>query len=63
MQQAMVKDVDLNISLLGAKLSQEHKLPMADSIILATAKLHHATLWTQDSDFKDIPQVQFIEKE
>ena len=62
MQQATFKDVDVTISILAAKLSHEYKIPMADSLILATAKLHKATLWTQDSDFKDIPEVQYIDK-
>ncbi|MFQ5710021.1 MAG: type II toxin-antitoxin system VapC family toxin [bacterium] len=62
MHQANIKDVDFNISILAAKLSHEHNIPMADSLILATAKLYKATLWTQDSDFKDIPEVQYIER-
>ena len=62
MQQATIKDVDFNISILAAKLSIDHKIPMADSLILATAKLYKATLWTQDSDFKDMPEVHFVEK-
>jgi predicted nucleic acid-binding protein len=35
---------------------------MADSIIYATAKKYNATLWTQDSDFKDLKNVRYIEK-
>jgi predicted nucleic acid-binding protein len=35
---------------------------MADSIILATARAHQATLWTQDAHFKEIPGVRYIEK-
>jgi toxin FitB len=50
------------IALQAALLSLEHKLPMADSIILATARAHRATLWTQDADLKDLPGVQFIAK-
>lgn len=62
LQQATIIDVDVSLSLLAAKLSFEYKLPMADSIILATARLNNATLWTQDSDFKDISEVNFIER-
>ncbi|MFQ5825596.1 MAG: type II toxin-antitoxin system VapC family toxin [bacterium] len=62
MQQAEVKDIDSRISLFAAKLSYEHKLPMADSLILATTKSNKATLWTQDSDFKTFSEVQYIEK-
>ncbi len=62
MHQAIIKDVDIPLSLLAAKLSIEHKLPMADSIILATANIYKALLWTQDSDFKDVPDVQYVSK-
>jgi len=50
------------IALSAALLSIEHKLPMADSIILATAQAHQATLWTQDEHFKDLPGVKYVEK-
>jgi toxin FitB len=50
------------IALQAALLSLEHKLPMADSIILATTHIHKAILWTQDEHFKDIPDVRYIEK-
>lgn len=62
MQQATFKEVDFSISILAAKLSYEYKIPMADSLILATVNLHKAILWRQDSDFKDIPEVQYIDK-
>jgi predicted nucleic acid-binding protein len=44
------------------KLSLEHNLPMADSIILATAKEFKAILWTQNSDFKNINNVKYFPK-
>ncbi|MBE0411726.1 MAG: type II toxin-antitoxin system VapC family toxin [Anaerolineales bacterium] len=50
------------IALQAALLSLEHKLPMADSIILATTHNQAAALWTQDEHFKDIPGVMFVEK-
>ncbi|HLA97157.1 MAG TPA: type II toxin-antitoxin system VapC family toxin [Anaerolineales bacterium] len=50
------------IALHAALLSLEHKLPLADSVILATARLHDATLWTQDEHFRYLPGVEFIEK-
>ena len=46
----------------AAQISVELKLAMADSIILATARAHSATLWTQDEHFKGLPDVQYIEK-
>ncbi len=62
MYQGTVKDVDSTISLLATKQSYELKLPMADSIILATARLNKATLWTQDSDFRNIEGVKYKSK-
>ena len=55
----MVVDLDTPIALRAAKLSVEHRLPMADSIILATARSYEATLWTQDSDLEDLLGVQY----
>jgi toxin FitB len=60
MQQGSVVDVTTGISILAAKISLELSLPMADSIILATARSYEATLWTQDSDFEGIAGVQYI---
>jgi predicted nucleic acid-binding protein len=40
----------------------ENKLPLADSIILATAHIHKVTLWTQDEHFKNLPGVEYVEK-
>ena len=62
MQQAKVVDVDSSISLLAAKQSVDLKLPMAESFIFATANAYNATLWTQDSDFKDISGIKYIKK-
>lgn len=47
---------------MAGKISLKYKLPLADSIIYATAKKHDAILWTQDSDFKDLEKVEFIDK-
>ena len=60
MQKATVSELTTRLALSAAKLSLEYALPMADSIILATAKLHDATIWTQDADFKDIPGVKYF---
>ncbi len=62
MQQGQVIDLSSSLSLTAARLSLEHRLPMADSLILATAKAHSATLWTQDSDFEGIPGVEYQAK-
>ena len=62
MQQGSVVDLTSNIAILAAKMSIDHRLPMADSIILATARVFKATIWTQDSDFNGIDGVQYIAK-
>jgi len=38
------------------------KLPLADSVVLATARAHGALLWTQDADFKGIDKVKYLPK-
>ncbi|MBS3820009.1 type II toxin-antitoxin system VapC family toxin [bacterium] len=59
------KGVDLTPSraMEASRLSVAHNLPMADSIILATAKEFGATIWTQDSDFKNMKRVKYFPKE
>jgi predicted nucleic acid-binding protein len=51
-----------DLALQAAKISLEYKIPMADSIILATARAHEAILWTQDQDFKNIENVKYFPK-
>jgi len=58
----LIVDLSMEIAILAADLSVEHKLPMADSIILATARKYRATLWTQDEHFKVLPDVKFVTK-
>jgi predicted nucleic acid-binding protein len=62
MLQGSVIELSATISILAAKVSLEYEIPMADSIILATARLYEATVWTQDSDFEGIEGVQYIPK-
>ena len=57
-----VIELSSSIALLAAKLSLDLKLPMADSIILATAQIHGAVLWTQDNDFEGISDVHYFPK-
>ncbi len=59
MQQGTVADLDARIALVAARISLEAKLPMADSIVLATARAYGATLWTQDAYFKSMAGVQY----
>ena len=62
MQKGTVVDLTSPLAIAASKLSLEHNLPMADSIILATAKEFDATLWTQDADFKNINGVKYFPK-
>jgi len=62
MQQANIVDVTSPIAIDAANISTELKLPMADSIILATARAYGATLWTQDADLYGLPGVRFTKK-
>jgi predicted nucleic acid-binding protein len=62
MQQGEVVELNASLALFAAKISLELKLPMADSIILATARSHQAVLWTQDIDFADLQGVRYFPK-
>jgi predicted nucleic acid-binding protein len=59
MQQGRVVDLDAAMALVAARISLERRLPMADSIILATARTHGAVLWTQDADFAGLSGVKY----
>jgi len=63
MQQGHIVDLDDSLSLSAAKISADNKLPMADSIILATARQFNAIVWTQDADFARFDNVQYFEKQ
>lgn len=54
--------LDRQIAINAAQIATELRLAMADSIVLATARQHNATLWTQDEHFKNIAGVKYIEK-
>ena len=62
MRQGRIVELGERIALLAAELSLKHKLPMADSVILATARVHDAHVWTQDADFAGIDGVTVVEK-
>ena len=62
MQKGKVIDLTAKLAIDASKLSLQNGLPMADSIILATAQVFNATIWTQDSDFKNISGVNYFPK-
>ena len=63
MHQGTVVDLDATIALNAAQLALTHKLPLADSVILATARLHEATIWTLDADFKGLSGVRYLARQ
>lgn len=60
MLQATVVDLTPAIALGAARISVEKRLPIADSVILATARAHDAVLWSQDADFEDMAGVRYV---
>jgi predicted nucleic acid-binding protein len=56
MQSGHIVDLDCALELEAAR----HALPLADSLIYATALRHRAELWTQDEHFKDLPNVRYF---
>ena len=62
LEQGQVVDLTSSLALDAARLSIQENLPLADSVILATARAFEATLWTQDSDFKGIDGVRYKAK-
>jgi toxin FitB len=62
MATAQMVDLNHEIAIQAADFSREHKLAMADSVIYATARAFHATLWTQDTHFAGLEGVEFIDK-
>jgi predicted nucleic acid-binding protein len=55
-------DLTAGLAFNAAKISDSEKLPMADSIIIATARSEHAVVWTQDADFKRFDAVKYRAK-
>lgn len=62
MMQGTLVELDIDLSLSAAKLGVQYKIPLADSIILATGFAFDATIWSQDADFKGLPNVKYIKK-
>ena len=55
-------DLDVQFALTAARISAQLRIPMADSILLATARGYDATLWTQDEHFEHIEGIQYRAK-
>ena len=59
LQHGKLIELTASLAIAAARISQEEKLPMADSIILATARARNAIIWTQDSDFQEMDRVKY----
>jgi toxin FitB len=62
MKQGKVIPLDATLAIDAAQYGIEHKLPLADSIIYATAQKFDALIWTQDIDFKSLTSVKYFPK-
>jgi predicted nucleic acid-binding protein len=62
MERCLISDLDASIAHLAARMSLKHNLPLADSIVYATAQSHNAKLYTQDADFEKLPGVKYVRK-
>ena len=62
MRRGTIVDLTSSLAIAASKISLEHDIPMADSIIFATAREFNATIWTQDSDFNKINNVKYFPK-
>ena len=58
MQRSRIVNVDLAL----ATQAMRNGLPLADSLIYATAQMHGATLWTQDQHFEGLAGVRYFQK-
>jgi len=62
MQQGHIAVLDVAIAVTAAKISYQMKLPLADAVIVATARVHNAAIWTQDADLRNVDGVKFVKK-
>ena len=62
MQQGQVQDLDGPLALSAGRIGLAHTLPLADSVVLATARRHGAILWTQDADVKGLEGVRYTQR-
>jgi predicted nucleic acid-binding protein len=61
MHQGLVVALSPDIALQAARIGHELKLPLADSVLVATARTYQAVIWTQDAHFKDLKGVRYFE--
>ena len=61
-EQGQVIALDSRLSIDAAYYEVKYKLPLADSIIYATAMKYDAIIWTQDHDFESLNGVKYFSK-
>jgi predicted nucleic acid-binding protein len=62
LQQGRVEELDSTLADSAARLSVKLKLPLADSVIVASARAYRATIWTQDADFARLGGAKYARK-
>jgi len=62
MHQGLIVPLDAGLALKAARISRDLQMPLADSVILATARTYLAVIWTQDVHFKGLEGVRYAEK-
>lgn len=62
MQQGEVVELDSALAMSAARVGLAHGLPLADSIVYATARAVGGVVWTQDEDFASLPDVEYRAK-
>jgi len=60
MFEATIVPLSDTLAMEAAGLGCDLGLPLADSVILATARKFNAVLWTQDAHFKGLPGVKYF---
>lgn len=60
MREGRILELTESIALSASLISIKNRLPMADSMIYASALANNATIWTQDLDFKNLPGVKYF---
>ncbi|MFZ5450532.1 MAG: type II toxin-antitoxin system VapC family toxin [Thermodesulfobacteriota bacterium] len=62
MHQGLLVPLDANLALSAARISHQLHLPLADSVILATARAYDSVVWTQDTHFQGLAGVRYTDK-
>ncbi|PKN21411.1 MAG: VapC toxin family PIN domain ribonuclease [Deltaproteobacteria bacterium HGW-Deltaproteobacteria-22] len=62
MRQGAVVDLDFETAIAAATWSREKSLPLADSIVYASARSRNAVVWTQDEHFAGLEHVRYRRK-